>query len=126
MAKPCNLCSFPCCWRLLWCTTDVSAHYEIPCGIYGDDARFSSIFEDIETIQKSIKKIDEFSSTPGNANQLVRRVNNKETHADHIREVVTQYFMTQRIKIPEFGDEEAVTSYRDKLALLHQLLVYAM
>ena len=77
-------------------------------------------------MQKSIKKIDEFSSTPGNANQLVRWVNNKETHADHIREVVTQYFMTQRIKIPDLGDEEAVTSYRDKLALLHQMLVYAM
>ncbi len=110
----------------MWCTTDASAHCEIPCGIYGDDARFSSIFEDIETIHKSMTKINELSSTPGDANQLVRWVNNKETHANRIREVVTQYFMTQRIKIPDFSDEKAVASYHDKLALLHQMLVYAM
>ena len=110
----------------MWCTTDASAHCEIPCGIYGDDARFSSIFEDIETIHKSMTKINELSSTPGEANQLVRWVNNKEPHANRIREVVTQYFMTQRIKIQDFSDEKTVASYHDKLALLHQMLVYAM
>ena len=51
--------------------------------------------------------------------------NNKEKHADDIREIVTQYFLTQRIKIPSQENEEQ-EAYRDKLALLHQMLVYAM
>ena len=110
----------------VWCATDVFAHCEIPCGIYGDDARFASIFEDIETIQKSMTQIDRLSDSLDNINQLTRWVNNKETHANHVQEVVTQYFMTQRVKLPDFSDEAAVTSYRDKVALLHQMLVYAM
>ncbi|MEN8690372.1 MAG: superoxide dismutase [Ni], partial [Desulfobacterales bacterium] len=54
-----------------------------------------------------------------NANQLVRWVMNKEKHATELQEIVTQYFMTQRIKF----DAKA---YDKKLALLHQMLVYAM
>ncbi len=110
----------------MWCATDVSAHCEIPCGIYGDDARFASIFEDIETIQKAMTQIEKLSDSLSDINQLTRWVNNKESHANHVQEVVTQYFMTQRVKLPDFSDEDAVTSYRDKVALLHQMLVYAM
>ena len=43
----------------------------------------------------------------------------KEHHADLLQEVVTQYFMTQRIK-PED------TAYERKLTLLHKMLVAAM
>ena len=71
-------------------------------------------------------QIDKLSDSLDNINQLTRWVNNKETHANHVQEVVTQYFMTQRVKLPDFSDEAAVTSYRDKVALLHQMLVYAM
>ena len=103
------------------------AHCEIPCGIYGDDLRFASIAEDITTIEKSMKMIDELSADPAaNANQIARWVINKETHADRIRDVVTQYFLTQRIKIPDMTDAAAVTAYTDQLAMLHKMLVYAM
>jgi len=34
--------------------------------------------------------------------------------------------MTQRIKLPAEGDAAAVAAYRDRLALLHKMLVYAM
>ncbi len=54
-----------------------------------------------------------------NHNQLVRWVVNKENHANALQEIVTQYFMTQRIKI----DTE---NYIKKLGLLHQMLVYSM
>jgi len=110
----------------VWSATEVPAHCEVPCGIYGDDARFATIFEDIETIQKAMSKIDQLSADLSNINQLTRWVNNKESHANHIQEVVTQYFMTQRVKLPDFSDDKAVAAYRDKLALLHQMLVYAM
>ncbi len=107
--------------------TDARAHCEIPCGIYGDDLRFSMLEEDITTIEKSMNKIVELSSDPAaNANQIARWVLNKETHADHIREIVTQYFMTQRIKLPDMADKKAVDMYKDRLAMLHKMLVYAM
>ncbi len=101
------------------------AHCEIPCGIYGDELRFSMIEEDITTIEKSMKKIAELSGDGANVNQLTRWVNNKENHADRIREIVTQYFLTQRIKLPP-PDNEGQAAYKNQLALLHQMLVYAM
>lgn len=112
---------------VLAASTRAQAHCEIPCGIYGDDLRFSTLQEDITTIEKSMKKIVELSVDPtANANQITRWVLNKETHADHIREVVTQYFMTQRIKLPDESDAAAVASYQERLGLLHKMLVYAM
>ncbi len=102
-------------------------HCEIPCGIYGDDGRFTSLLEDITTIEKSMNMINDLSADPGkNMNQLVRWVNNKETHADHVREVVVQYFLAQRIKEPAAGDAEAEKVYHAKLAALHQMIRVSM
>jgi hypothetical protein len=105
----------------------VLGHCEIPCGIYGDEGRFTSILENITTIEKSMNMLNELSSEPGkNMNQLVRWVNNKEVHADLIREVVSQYFLAQRIKEPAGGDTEAEKVYHAKLATLHQMIRTAM
>lgn len=102
-------------------------HCEIPCGIYGDDGRFTSLLEDVTTIEKSMKLINELSAAPDkNMNQIVRWVNNKEVHADRIREVVAQYFLAQRIKAPAKGDEAALKAYHEKLGLLHQMIRTAM
>ena len=111
---------------LLSLHTVLFAHCEIPCGIYGDDARFVAIAEDITTIQKSMVVIAELSGDVKNINQLVRWVNNKEKHADHVREVVTQYFLAQRVKAPPAGDQAATDAYTKKLAVLHQMVVTAM
>ena len=103
------------------------AHCEIPCGIYGDEARFSAIAENLKTIEKSMNQINLLSAEAGkNANQLVRWVNNKETHADQIREIVAQYFLAQRVKAPANDDPAAGKTYSRKLALLHQMIVSAM
>jgi nickel superoxide dismutase len=59
-------------------------------------------------------------------NQLVRWVNNKETHADHIRDTISQYFLAQRIKAPATGDAAAVKDYTQNLQLLHKMIVSAM
>ena len=61
----------------------VSAHCQIPCGIYDDVLRVVSMEEDIATIQKSINNIQELAdskNTAQNQNQLIRWVNNKESH----------------------------------------------
>ena len=97
-----------------------SAHCEIPCGIYGDRARIDLIAEHITTIEKSMKQIQELQkTTPLNYNQITRWVMNKEKHATDIQVIVSQYFLTQRIK----PDSE---NYQDKLVLLHKMLIEAM
>lgn len=102
------------------------SHCQIPCGIYGDDARFDVLREHIATVEKSMKQITELSAGEGNVNQAVRWVQNKDKHADEIAHIVTYYFMAQRLKLPEQSDAKAVAVYTHKLRLLHELLVYSM
>lgn len=104
------------------------AHCEIPCGIYDDEARLAAIAEHITTIEKSINQIVALSKEeePRNYNQIVRWVSNKEKHANDLQHIVTQYFMTQRIKPADTEDAEAHAAYLKKLTLLHKMLVYAM
>ena len=98
----------------------VAAHCEIPCGIYDDEARVAMLLEHTATIEKSMREIKALENAdPGNANQLIRWVMNKEHHADELQEIVTQYFMTQRIKT----DTE---NYEKKITVLHQMLISAM
>ena len=112
---------------LLAGAADLRAHCEIPCGIYDDNARLSAIAEHATTIEKSMKQITALSSAADkNANQLARWVTNKETHATEIQHIATQYFMTQRIKVPAKGDAKAKAKYDAELSMLHQMLVHAM
>jgi nickel superoxide dismutase len=60
-----------------------------------------------------------------NYNQLVRWIDNKETHAGYFQDIISQYFMTQRIK-PLGPEEEHYQSYIEKITLLHQMLITAM
>jgi len=101
------------------------AHCEIPCGIYDDEMRFDMIIEHIATIEKSMEAILSLSPPKkGDHNQLVRWISNKEKHANEIQEIVSQYFLTQRVKIPK--GVKASVDYVESLKRLHELLVYAM
>jgi nickel superoxide dismutase len=104
------------------------AHCQIPCGIYDDELRVRLIEEHITTVEKSMNQIISLSAAETvDYNQLVRWVDNKEKHAQEIQDIVTAYFMAQRIKPPkDHGDEPAVNEYLHKLALLHQIQVHAM
>ncbi|MFC1635376.1 superoxide dismutase [Ni] [Planctomycetota bacterium] len=103
------------------------SHCQIPCGIYDDEGRFKELAEHITTIEKSMKQIKLLSAErKPNMNQVVRWVNNKEHHADELSEVVTYYFMAQRVKLPPEGDTKAQNDYLKKLTLLHRMLVYSM
>jgi nickel superoxide dismutase len=97
-----------------------AAHCEIPCGIYDDEMRVNAIAEHITTIEKSMNQILKLQkTTPVNYNQLVRWIMNKEDHANQLQEIVTQYFMTQRIK-PD------TSVYEKQVLVLHQMLIAAM
>jgi nickel superoxide dismutase len=104
------------------------AHCQIPCGIYDDPVRFSQLEEHVTTIEKSMNQINELSKAGDkNYNQIVRWVVNKETHADELTEIVTFYFMAQRIKPPaDQTDRAAVSKYVKELRLLHGMVVHAM
>jgi nickel superoxide dismutase len=105
---------------LLIAVINVEAHCEIPCGIYDDELRANLIYEHTTTIEKSMQKISELSKqNPVNYNQLIRWVSNKEDHATQIQNIVSQYFMTQRI-MPD------TKQYTEKITLLHQMLQAAM
>ncbi len=104
----------------------VHSHCEIPCGIYGDKTRIALLLEDIQTIEKSMTQIAELQKeSPANYNQIVRWVNNKEEHANKIQHVVTQYFMTQRVKSKPAGDA-AHAKYLTQITSLHSMLIHAM
>ena len=78
------------------------------------------IAEHITTIEKAMNKIMELSKEKDkNYNQLVRWISNKEEHATKVQEIVTEYFMTQRIKP---GQDK----YAEKVIVLHKMLLAAM
>jgi nickel superoxide dismutase len=96
------------------------AHCQVPCGIYNDPVRFTMLEEHVTTIEKSMKLITELSAEETkNYNQIVRWVNNKETHANEFTEIVTYYFLAQRIT----ADKE---NYTDQLKAAHAVIVAAM
>lgn len=70
----------------------VLSHCQIPCGINDDPMRFDMMAEDIRTIEKSIRQIDELSAGKDkNYNQLVRWIDNKDYHADKLREHLAEF-----------------------------------
>lgn len=114
------------------------SHCEIPCGIYNDEMRFDLIQEHIQTIEKSISEITHLSEhswkayklsespSPINSNQMVRWIINKENHAEEIQHIITQYFLTQRVKPTDKTDSKSQKLYLDQLSLCHEILIYAM
>ena len=101
------------------------AHCEVPCGIYDDDMRFAAIAEHITTIEKAVTQITDLVAQPPSvmtANQLTRWVMVKESHADQIRDIVTQYFLTQKIAVPAAADDQATAAYTAQLMAAHRVM----
>ena len=103
----------------------LSAHCQIPCGIYGDETRFKLMAEHITTIEKSMKLIDSLGKkSPVNYNQIVRWTVNKESHAAELSQMLNDYFLAQRIKHPGKGDKAKYRKYLESLEIIHQLIFY--
>ncbi|MBN1224037.1 MAG: superoxide dismutase [Candidatus Aminicenantes bacterium] len=105
----------------------VFSHCEVPCGIYNDEMRFTMIEEHITTIEKAMTEIAALSKEdPRNMNQIVRWIMNKEQHADDIQHIISQYFLTQRLKLVDKEDSKAANELIQKLTFCHEILVFAM
>ena len=99
----------------------------MPCGIYDDGGRITSIHEDVTTITKAMKNIAALSgkSDAQSLNQAVRWINTKELHATNIQRTVGDYFLTQKVKEVPKGDAH-YPQYLESLALHHAVLRDAM
>jgi nickel superoxide dismutase len=108
--------------------TNALAHCEIPCGVFDDGARFDSIMEHIETIEKSMDHIRTISAEePVDYHMITRWTISKEEHAQKIQDIAAQYFLTQRVKMPVPDAAEAEkNAYIKHTTLLHELMVAAM
>ena len=105
----------------------VEPHCEVPCGIYDDSLRVKLMYEHITTIEKAMNQMEEMSKADEmNYNQMIRWVMNKEKHAEEIQDIVSQYFLHQRVKMKATGDKHAFDHYVKQLTTLHEVLVYAM
>lgn len=109
-----------CALGLVWSAV-MWGHCQIPCGIYHDDLVFAQMNEQVETIAKSTQAIIELEKVchnPQVMNQTTRWIINRDHQADHLAEMVSTYFLQQRIPV---GSGSAKI-----LATAHQLLVSAM
>ena len=99
----------------------LSAHCQIPCGIYNDNHRLVSMLEDVKTIEKSMNMIVRLAGNVDaqSQNQLVRWVTNKEKHAQNIITTIGDYYLTQRVK-PSQED------YGVRLSNHHKVIIDAM
>jgi len=99
----------------------LSAHCQIPCGIYDDNARVKTMLEDVRTVAKSVKLITELAGKTDaqSRNQVVRWVMNKEKHAQNIIATISDYFLTQRVKA-------SAKDYTERLVKHHTVIVAAM
>ena len=104
----------------------VFAHCQVPCGIYNDAVRIIQIREDFSTIQKAMDQINTLSNQQDatSMNQMTRWIITKEDHASKIQEVVSDYFLTQRVKEEPMGPDYVL--YVNQTTILHQILVAAM
>ena len=103
------------------------AHCQVPCGIYDDHARVARLREDATTIAKAIAQISDLAGQHDSQalNQATRWIVTKEEHASHIIEVVSEYFLTQKVK-PVAAGAEGYAAYLKKLADHHAVMVAAM
>ena len=103
------------------------AHCQVPCGIYDDSARIAGLNEDATTIAKAVRMIDQLGGKheAKDINQVTRWVATKEEHASRVIKVVSEYFLTQKVK-PVAPGAAGYDAYLKKLADHHAVMVAAM
>lgn len=92
------------------------SHCQMPCGIYHDDMVFDQIDQYVETMFKAATVMNDtrLDSTQ-NANTFVRWVVLKESASNEMADLITTYFLQQKIK-PEEPDTPK------RLAAAHRML----
>ena len=108
-------------------TGSAFAHCQVPCGIYDDAARIAGLREDAATIARATGQIQQLAAAHDgqSINQLVRWTATKDDHASSIIRVVSEYFLTQKVK-PVAADADGHDDYLRRLADHHAVMSAAM
>lgn len=97
-------------------TLDLNAHCQMPCGIYHDDMVFDQIDQYVETVVKGITVLEDSKfKTIRERNEFIRWVMEKEKSSNDVAELITTFFLQQKIKP---GEEDTP----ERLASAHRLL----
>lgn len=100
-------------------TVDLSAHCQMPCGIYHDDMVYDQIDQFVETVYKGITVMNESKfSTVKDKNEFVRWVGEKEKSCCEAANLITVYFLQQKIKPGEDDTVKRLVSAHNLLFLL--------
>ena len=101
----------------------LSAHCQVPCGIFADELKFGELEQHVETIDKAGRLVRELSAKEAlsaqDRQQIIRWTQTKESHAQTIIQEVADYFLAQRVKTD-------AAHYEEKLVLLHHMIVFSM
>ena len=106
-------------------SAQLQAHCQIPCGVYDDTMRIKMIEEHTLTILKSMNYIEANQDDLKDQNQVTRWIMNKEKHAQEIQEIISEYFLTQRIKLKD-DSKKNKDLYYAQLESLHNIMLDAM
>lgn len=92
-------------------TASLMAHCQMPCGIYHDEMVFNQIDQYIETMYKGITELKNSQfSTPFERNNFIRWVVLKENASNEMANLITEYFLQQKIKPGEADTAKRLVS----------------
>ncbi len=104
---------------LLVTGSSLSAHCQMPCGIYHDDMVFDQIDQYGETMYKGIAVMNDSKfSTVKERNEFVRWTLEKDQASDEVASIITKYFLQQKIKPGEPDTAKRLESAHRLLFLL--------
>lgn len=104
-------------WAML-SQSSLPAHCQMPCGIYHDEMVYDQIDQYVETMVKGVSVLEDnkFKNIQ-DYNVATRWILEKENASNEIAEVITEYFLQQKIKP---GEEDTVK----RVVSAHKLLFY--
>lgn len=99
--------------------TNLGAHCQMPCGVYHDEMVYNQIDQYVETMYKgmSILNSSKFHGVH-DWNEVIRWVLLKEKESDATANLLTTYFLQQKIKPGEADTAKRLTSCHKLLFLL--------
>lgn len=102
---------------------NLTAHCQLPCGIYHDEMVFDEVDQYVETMYKGISvMLENKFDTILQKNQYIRWAINKEESSDGIARRFCEYFLQQKIKPGDDPETDAkVKSVHKMLFLLVQI-----
>lgn len=94
------------------------SHCQMPCGIYHDDMVFDQIDQYVETMVKGVTVLSENKNDScSEKNTFIRWVIQKENMSNETAQLLTSYFLQQKIKADEDDTVKRVCS-------VHKMLCY--